>query len=85
MGLPLMYIIPPPKPTPDKGAAEDGADKGASSDESASTNGSSNAAEEALQTTLRDAKIKFLKVRMGNRSWYNKARDDMTSDVFNSV
>ena len=69
VGLPLVYIIPPPKPTPEKGAADDGADKSASSDESTSTNGSSvNAAEEALLTTLRDAKIKFLKVSAGVRN-----------------
>ena len=65
VGLPLVYVVPPPKPSPDKAAASD--DKAAADKDKAGSGKDAkadvNAAEEALKTSLRDAKIKFLKVR----------------------
>ena len=66
VGLPLVYVVPPPKPSPDKvGASDDKATTAAKDKEGGGMDidVNVNAAEEALNISLRDAKIKFLKVR----------------------
>ncbi|GAX82749.1 hypothetical protein CEUSTIGMA_g10175.t1 [Chlamydomonas eustigma] len=70
-GLSLVFIAPPAKASSDKNASvasqsspEGGADKA----DSSGTEGVKNPAEEALNTALRDAKIKFLKdMKLGGK------------------